>query len=448
MDQQFQLGLLCYLVQSQNGKHYVETILDESLFDPMEFKLTVQVLRRYFKKENRLPGELEAREFLEDQIASTKDMSDKLAKYLREVFEDIYYPLEKRDMQFIEDKLIASVQDKQIEILSTRHAKGEITSKEFVDKLRPVASLALPGGEEQFAGGGLLFEDNDKFKDERIEGNPTFLQDLNLLTAAHGFYAPQLIVVMSGPKHFKTGTLLSIALGYARDGLNVYIADIENGTRAVRNRLKMGVLQCELHELFDGTIEPWEVESTFKAIKQYGGGDIFVDNYPAYSSSMEDVKNRLSHLKETRGFEPDLIIFEPLDKFGPIEKDDRRRDTRIKIQIVYAEAMNLLKELNVFGFTPSQVNRAAVAKKVLDMGDIAEDFAKVANAHAVFAICATDDEMEEDELGMTTRRIIPVAQREGVAYRGKNQCLIKVDEKKMIVAEAELLENSKDLKDD
>ena len=385
MTEQFQLGLLSYLVQSRNGESYIESINDDA-FDIVEFKLTSQLLKRYNRSNHRMPGELEASAFLEETIESTPEITDKWAQDLREVFEDIYKPMSPKDSQYIEDQLILNLQDKQIEVLSSQFAKGEITPKQFIEKLAPVSSLALPGQDDMFNESGFLIADRDKHLDEEIHGNPTYLHDLNRLTAAGGFYSPQLIILMSGPKHFKTGISLRIALGYLRDGINVYYADIENGARAIRNRLKMAVMECELKDLFD---PDWmtDTDIVLAKINQYMGGDIFIDNYPAYSSSVKDVENRLAYLKETTGFVPDVIFWDPLDKFVPSRPEDLRREPRIQSQLVYHEGINLNKKLGCFGFTPSQVNRKAIDKKTFDMTDIAEDFGRIMIAHAAFAIC-------------------------------------------------------------
>ena len=442
MTQQFQLGLLCYLVQSRHGEEYIEKI-NEEVFGPIEFKLTLQVLKRYYKLHGQMPGELDATEYLELEIENTRDLPEKTAQALREVFEDIYVLLDPRDSKHIEDQLIVSIQDKQIENLGTQFAKGEISSAEFINKLGPVASLALPGEDDIFKESGFIVADRAKHADEQIQGTPTFLHDLNKLTAAKGFYSPQLVVFMSGPKHFKTGVILSIAKGLAGDGQKVYIADIENGARALRNRIKMAILNCEYHELYDGTISDQDIEDALELFGFYMGGDIFVDNYPAYSKTVQDVENRLAYLKEQYGFVPDVIVWDPLDKYLPINKDDQKRDGRIQSQKVYHDAINLNKKLGCWAITPSQVNRKAISKKTLSMTDIAEDFGRVMIAHAIFAICSTDEELEQG-----VRRIIQVAQREGVGYLGKNQCIVKVDEKTMQVTEAEIVTEDPDVKDD
>ena len=189
MNEQFQLSLLCYLVQSPNGELYVDSV-NEDTFEFLEFKLTAQLLKRFHKLRHRMPGELEAAAFLEEEIKNTRDLPPQTAKDLREVFEDIYVLLTDKDKQFIEDQLIVSLQSKHLESASSQFATGEITPDEFFKKLDPISALALPGNDEIYKDGARLVADRDKTIDEQVKGAPTFLHDLNILTAARGFYTP------------------------------------------------------------------------------------------------------------------------------------------------------------------------------------------------------------------------------------------------------------------
>jgi replicative DNA helicase len=272
--------------------------------------------------------------------------------------------------------------------------------------------------------GSFLIQDRDKHADDVVQGNPTFLDDLNEMMAAKGFYSPQLIVFMSGPKHFKTGIILKLVIEFARGGLRVYYADNENGVRQILNRAKMGIMECELQDLFEPGMKE-EIDEVLGRFKKYMGGDIFVDSYPANCKSVADVRNRLMYLKEEYDWVPDIIVYDTIDKFVPANIKDRSRDTRIGIQLVYDEVKNLNKELGTFAIVPSQVNRKAIGKKIFDIADLAEDFAKSMNADSVWAVCATNDEIEQG-----IRRIIPVAQREGIGYKHNinNVCIVSVDE--------------------
>jgi KaiC/GvpD/RAD55 family RecA-like ATPase len=412
------------------------------VFDLIEFKITVQVLKQYHKLHDKLPGRLQASDFLEKQITATRDLPDRTAKDLREVFEDIYVPLSKEDMDYLNDQFILSVQQKEIDSTVMRYSQGELTEKDLFTRMNTLSSMAMDKDSDEYKESGFLVADRDKHLDERIEGHPTFLHDLNMLTAAGGFYSPQLVIIMSGPKHFKTGIIIKTAVEYARNGYKVYYADGENGARSIRNRAKMAIMECELKDLFDESLKN-ELDLVLESFGKNMGGDLFIDSFAAGTKCVNDIEGRLDYLKREYGFIPDIIVWDSIDHFIPNSDVDRRRDTRIQSQKVYHEVIGLNKRLGCFSIAPSQVNRAAVSKKVFTMKDIAEDFGKIMNAHAVFAICATDEELEAGR-----RRIIPIAQREGQKFTGHNMCMVQIDESKMIVDEIDQEQINMDMDDD
>jgi hypothetical protein len=202
-------------------------------------------------------------------------------------------------------------------------------------------------------------------------------------------------------------------------------------------------MECTYQELYDEEIQT-ELNIVLERFGKMMGGDLYIDSYPAGLKSIGvDVKGRLAHLKDEYGWEPDIIVYDSIDHFVPFSDADKRRDTRIKIQLVYHEAINLNKELNVFAFAPSQVNRDAVTKKTFDMKDISEDFGKFFNAHSIWALCGSPEELEQG-----IRRIIPVAQREGKAYKGVNYCMVKIDEERGMVEEIDKESYLADVKDE
>lgn len=426
----FQQSLLSYLVQFPDGVTYVND-LDDDLFDLIEYKLTLQILKKYHKLYGTLPGKISAQQYLEEQISETPDLSKEVARDLREVFEDLYFPIQPNDRLKIQDTLILEIQQRQIETSFMDFASGKLSVYQVFTKMNKLSSLVKTAGFDTHSDGGFLVMDRERHYDEQVQGNPTFLTELNNLTAARGFYSPQLVIFMSGPKSFKTGLLINLAVEYAREGKKVYYADGENGARSIRNRSKQCIMNCTYEELYDSDIQE-ELNEVLYHFGLYMGGDVFIDSYPAGTKSISDVRNRLAYLREEYNWVPDIIIYDSIDHFIPSNSADRGRDTRIKIQLVYHEAINLNRELNVFSIAPSQVNRDALSKKVFDMKDLSEDFGKAMNAHCIMAICATPEEIDQG-----IRRIVPVAQREGVAYKGKNFCFIKVDEERMQVEEVD-----------
>jgi replicative DNA helicase len=436
----YQLSLLAYTVQYPDGSKYIKD-LNEELFSLLEFKLALQLVKKFYLKYETTPSQIALTQFFEEQAKETRDITPAITQAVEETIEDIFVPLPESDRRQLQDTLIIEVQNKSIETTFLEYASGNLSTNQVFSKMQQLSSMVRSVNDEH-SDGGFLIADRNKFTDEQVIGNPTFLDDLNDLTAAGGFYSPQVIVFLSGPKHFKTGIILRVGLEYARSGMKVYYADNENGAKQIRNRAKMAIMECELHEIFDPMVKE-EMDLVMYRFGHMMKGDLFVDNYPAHKKSMADVRARLLYLKEEFGWVPDLIIYDTIDKFVPINAADQKRDTRIQIQLVYDECINLNKELGTFAIVPSQVNRAGIGKKVFDIKDLAEDFAKAMNAHAIFAICATEPEIETG-----IRRIIPVAQRDGIGYRGVNLCVVKVDEKRMLVEQIDKEDYLKDVTDD
>lgn len=430
MTADYQLDLLRYLVQEPEGIEYIQDV-DEEVFTLVEHQQALKVLKKYAKLYDSLPSKSVAQQFLEDEIKDTKGISQDVADILRDTVSDLYIAVPEGDKKKLKDTLVVNIQEQHIEKIFSEYAEGLIVPDQLFLRINKVAGLAKFEDDVDDNGSFLIRDRADYYDNDFIAGNPTFLHDLNSMTAAGGFYSPQLIIFMAGPKSYKTGTILKLGVEYTRNGFNVYYADGENGARSIRNRAKQTIMECSLSELFDPELLS-EIDDTLYRFGKYMGGDLFIDEWNAYSSTINDVYNRLTYLKEQYNFVPDIIIWDSIDHFLPSGIGDQKRDTRIQIQKTYHEVISLNRKLHCFSIAPSQVNRHAVNKKVFDMTDISEDFGKIMNAHAVFAICATPEELDQG-----IRRIIPVVQREGVQYNGKNMCIVSVDMERMIVREVD-----------
>lgn len=444
MTTDFQKNVLKYLIQTPEGSQLFPS-LDSSLFDLVTCQIAFDTLSKYYKSYGRLPTQDSLQQILAAELKETGDLPGILKEELVALFDDFRLPLDRAEHEYIRDTLIISIQEKKADQFVMSYGERKISLDQLSAKIGQLATLK--GGNIELDIDNLLVQDRHNHIDDQIDGAETFLHDLNKLTSARGFYSPQLIIFASGPKHFKTGIIIKLAVEYARGGLNVYYADGENGKKAIRNRAKMAIMECTLRNLYEAEFAD-EMEITLANFHRFMGGDIFIDYFPAGTTTVNDVKNRLGQIYETKGWAPDVIIWDSIDHFLPSNPADQRRDTRIQIQKVYHEVIALNNDLNTFAIAPSQVNKAAIDKKVFDMKDLNEDFGKVMNAHAVFAICADDIEIEEDEDGYSIRRILPIVQREGEKYNGHNHCVVRVNEKRMTVEEVDKAEYYKDVTDD
>jgi len=432
MTVEFQEELVRFLLQSKEGKKYIKH-LDAELFDLPEHQLVYGLLQGYIEKYNVSPSSVNLLEYWDRAVKKkktqiTKDVYDQVAKTIKTL-----YKVEYGDTAQLRESLIEYAQRKQTKLLFKDNAdkvKGGDGDffQDLYKKMGRIIQTATDLQEEN-THGGFLLHDNGTMIDEVPEGSPTFLRGINNMTSAGGFYSPQLVIFMGGPKSFKTGTLINLAIEYMRDGKKVYYADCENGISSIRARVKQSMLRCQRSELKGLKKVYNEMVTRYKVL----GGDMVIDFYPAYTRTVADVEANLEYLRDEHGWIPDLICWDYPDLFLPIDKSQKEK--RFQIQHVYFDIIRLNNRWNFFSIGLSQVNKAAVDKAVINMKDFAEDFGKAMNAHAAFALCRTTD---EQELGIG--RYVPVVQREGVSFRGVNTCAVKIDEAVQGIDEMDLSE--------
>lgn len=432
----FQFETLKFFVSPNDfylGAKYLD-IMDADCYSLEEHAFILDSLQKYKKQYGTIPKtHATFVQFLEDNIPdSTKtEVKQKIYKEVRQ----LYTPFVS-DTPIVIEKIVEYGQYVLTANLFKEYAGklregGQVIKQAYADMAK-IVKLAdsINVNENEVTKGAYLVKDfSTRGAYKPVQGDPTFLKALNRMTSAGGFYAPQLIIFMGAPKGFKTGTMLNIALGYVKDGEKVFYADFENSVRSINTRANQGLVGASFDELRNGD-KTETVKSIMKHIETLGG-EMRIEYFQANVASIADVEARLVQLAQEDGFVPTKIIYDGLDLVTPIDKSIR--DKRLQIQATYHDAIRLQTKYCLTGFTPSQVSRQAISKPILNMQDLSEDIGKAHNAHAAFAICRTDEEIQAG-----TARIVPVFQREGVRQEMATPCFVKIDEARMLVEEIDI----------
>lgn len=432
MKLEFQEDLIKFLVQNKEAKKYIE-ILEPDVFDLDNYKFVFSLLKGFFKKYKSLPSKGNLLEYFDRELKEAKykgeDLTD-TAKLVENTIRDIFIPL-TANVQQIREIIIEEYQLKLMKNLLIENAgKLKTANADIVkDVFKQVSDIKKLGDydlNEEENHGLFALADFGLSRKRQLNPSPTYLDGLNALTSVRGFYAPQLIIFMGGPKSFKTGFLINLALNYVRNGKKVYYVDCENGENRILDRFYQCMLEASWEEYNSGDLDDLhkEMVGRFKAL----GGDFLAEFYPAHTKSTQDVEIRLNELKMDFGWQPDIICWDYPDLMKP--NDYRIKEKRLQIQAVYFDIINLQKKLGTFGLGLTQVGRNASRKSNRDETDFAEDFGKAANAHASFSL-----ERDEDEREAGVMRVVPVVQRDGVPAHFKKACFVRVNEAKMLVSE-------------
>jgi replicative DNA helicase len=142
-----------------------------------------------------------------------------------------------------------------------------------------------------------------------------------------------------------------------------------------------------------------------KGVRDSFGNFMKVKSYPAFSASIQDIKNDIDNLFVSEEFIPDVIVIDYADILAP---EDSRIVGRDRIDDTWKTLKNLAEERHCSVITASQSNRASFKKKYVEEIDVAEDIRKIANVDIMLSINQTPIEKKE-----SVTRINIVAKRDG-----------------------------------
>ncbi len=401
--------------------------MSDQNFDNPDNQVVFQLLKDFNEKYHSIPVFEELMEYL-GVVAVKQKLKNDIINILKRTIRSAYKPMGSNS-EFVQEQITTFLKRKMTKVLIQRNAdkikEGDAEFFDFLykemEKVVRVGDLDMQAPEDL-----LILQDYNSRVNKQKAIYPTYLNGLNAFTAVGGFRTPELTIFLAGPKSFKTGLLLNLAVDFMQSGIPVYYIDTENGEEAVQDRIYQAMLKCTWGELKKGVYKT-ELKAILSRCTALGG-DLAVGYYPANQCCVRDVENRLDLLREERGFIPKVIFWDYPDLFIPNDKSIKEK--RFIIQAVYHDIIKFNKKRDVCSFGVSQTTRQAFNKKFISAKDFGEDFGKAANCHASFGLCRTDEEKEKG-LG----RLEPIVQRMGVAAGKGRSVLLHIDESRMLVEE-------------
>lgn len=387
-----------YFLQRPETQHLIPKF-SPKIFLLKESQVVFEILRGYTEKYSTLPSKHGLKFYIEREA----ELEPSFLEYINAAIDDYFEP--PGDPGLLQEIIIENCQQAALKKTITELAPkiGEITDKDIAKAIQELQIL----GHITARSASKLVSLLDPVYDSDVDSFPTIFKQLNKFTTTGGFYSPQLIVLVSQPKSFKTGTLLNMALGYARMGLRVMYIDFENGLKPMMNRSKQCLLDCTFKELMSAGQLLTESEITltecFKMQLEWIqrlGGDFKLGYYPAKVTTLDEIE------PEIEAYKPHVIFWDYLDLAAP---PDKKKDIRLGIQENYHHVVRINSKYNCFSFTISQINRNGSRKKRIKPEDIGEDYGKIMNAHALFALNREDEDSDEVYLSV-------LAQRDGVKH--------------------------------
>lgn len=130
----------------------------------------------------------------------------------------------------------------------------------------------------------------------------------------------------------------------------------------------------------------------FRYFEKKTGGRILIRQFG--KATVRDIEGYVTRL-QAKGIHPDVIFVDYADLLRPTF---RHKDKWLEVSEIYRELRELAIDLQVPIWTPSQGNRKAYKKEILDLDDVANAFDKSMTADVVVALCRTPEEHAAGEL--------------------------------------------------
>lgn len=416
----YQVEILKYLCKLKESKEFIK-IIDSSIFDLSEHKVVFDMLKKYVEVYSVVPSKISLLEYF-DKESKRIQISPENYKYIEDNVKNLYSDFTCEPKQLRET--IVEFAQKQ---------KGKEFIKKYADKLNDknvfeamrkdvMSIVALSESSQVTQTISIIADGATAGGSVYKEVLPTQYRYMNSIQKVKGFKAPEIIVIMAGPKSGKTTLMVNLAVGYLRDGYKVVYFDTENGIQRIKTLIHQCILGCTYDELQTDECR----EKLAVMLKKYAamGGEIKLEELPPRRASTDDVELRLEKLKD-QGFEPQVCFCDYFDNMVPSGKDSSER--RLNLQAVYFDWKYVAVKYDFPVFTPSQVNRGSVNKPEFTIKDIGEDFGKVANCDSVWAYCRTPEEKEDGKA-----RLMILANRDGKDY---GTIYLDVDVKRVLIEE-------------
>jgi len=409
MSENLQELILHWIIQTGNTE--VIQHVNKSFFEHPDHAKIFEAIETHHKLYNQIPN---IPIILEYGDALDDDWYNTCCLFLE--------PLNSPD--FVAEKLNVFIKTGQFKDLMSKMVpdiqSGKDVYGDMLSKFEKIAAIDV--GNTKLSG---VFIEDAEISVEKEKGHPTFLPALNEMTSVGGFYSPQLIIFLGGPKTFKTGFLINLGVNYAYDGLKVFFADFENGQEELTRRVQQCVCECTVDELY--TDEMKQVYKDQKEILAEAGGVFYVKSFKPRIDGINTLDAEIAALAQEKGWIPDVLIIDYIDIMGSGVKQLQER--RHVIQNNYLGVVALNKKYGMMTFSVSKAKQSAYKKKKFDVDDFAEDSEKVYNTHAAFGFLR-----DETDHQYHRARIMPIVQRSGIS-RGKDDCWIEIDETRQTVIE-------------
>lgn len=196
-----------------------------------------------------------------------------------------------------------------------------------------------------------------------------------------GFNRGELEIFCGASGTGKSIFLQNLAVNYSLAGYSGVYITLELSEELCAMRIDSMMTDTKTTQVFQ------QLDDVELKVKSLGkkAGQLLIKYFPA-QSTINHIKSYCKELQIQTGIKLDFICIDYLDLMMPASVKVNPSDAFVKDKYVSEEIRNFAKELNIIGFTCSQLNRDAVGEEEFDHSHIAGGISKINTADNVFGI--------------------------------------------------------------
>lgn len=424
----FQELILQYTLTDPNG-HKALALYEDTYFTLTHHSIIAYALKKYYKKNKRIPEEPYLREHLRVLYMQDNVLVNNILEEDRELISSTIKHLYAKPVSDSNEVITKCINFARYVKFKGELEKVDISQydsyESAITNLKAANNIGIEL--ENDYGTFLVKGMNDRAhkRDQMHEVNPTPFHQLNSLLNSGGLTQGSVIVILGREKRFKTGFLINTVRGYMRlQKIGIYI-DLENGEASISTRTEQSLYNKEQKEISSGDYDN-DLIKMFRKYKRLGS-EIIIKRFPALSTTMDTVQKWVDKLWIDHGIKPHYAIIDYGLLLGAIsgKQDDFGRISDSFLDIKNFAAHNKLEAV----YTAAHTTREAAKREgtTYVSTDIAKCIDIPRHVDAIFGLQENEDEQDAGVM-----RLEIVEQRNGMR---NGNCLFWVDIPKQRIKE-------------
>ena len=367
--------------------------LREEYFHSVADRTVFGLMHEYVEKYNSFPS----KEALGIDLAN-KSLGQQTFNEAKEVIESLSAEETKLDWlldqteKFCQEKAIYNGIMQSIQILDDKtgeRAKGSIPK---------ILSDALGVSFDTSIGHDFLEDSDTRFefyhtKEVRI---PFDMDYFNKITGG-GLPRKTLNIALAGTGVGKSLFMCHCASANLLGGLNVLYITLEMSEEKIAERIDANLLDLPISEL--ATIPKDMYERRVAKLKSKAKGKLIIKEYPTACAGSGNFRHLLNELKLKKNFIPDVIYIDYLNIcMSSRLKAGNNINSYTYVKAIAEELRGLAVEFNVPVISATQTTRSGYSSSDVGLEDTSESFGLPATADLMFALIATDELSEQNQI--------------------------------------------------